>query len=224
MLDLSHASRAAEYAKVPDAELVISTYGTLRRDVAALASQEFEYAILDEAQAIKNAATASARAARALNARHHLALTGTPIENRLTDLWSILEFANPALTARGGLRRLSSGTAAAEDRERIARAVRPFILRRTKAQVARDLPPRTEQTVSCELGPDERRLYDQLRDHYRATLLSGRLSLRPAADACTCSRRCCASARPRATPGWSMRRGAGPTRRSSNSSSNSSNK
>jgi SNF2 family DNA or RNA helicase len=177
VLDLSHASRASEYASVPDAHLAISTYGTLRRDVAALASQEFEYAILDEAQAIKNATTASAKAARALNARHHLALTGTPIENRLSDLWSILEFANPALTARGGLRKLSSGTAALEDRERIARAVRPFILRRTKAQVARDLPARTEQTVSCELGVEERRLYDQLRDHYRQNLLSGRLTL-----------------------------------------------
>jgi SNF2 family DNA or RNA helicase len=64
-----------------------------------------------------------------------------------------------------------------EDRERIARAVRPFILRRTKAQVARDLPARTEQTVSCELGVEERRLYDQLRDHYRQSLLSGRLTL-----------------------------------------------
>jgi SNF2 family DNA or RNA helicase len=65
----------------------------------------------------------------------------------------------------------------ADERERIARAVRPFILRRTKAQVARDLPPRTEQTVSCELGAEERRLYDELRAHYRASLLSGRLAL-----------------------------------------------
>jgi superfamily II DNA or RNA helicase len=178
VLDLSHASRASEYASVPGVHLAISTYGTLRRDVDALASQPFEYAILDEAQAIKNASTASAKAARALNARHRLALTGTPIENRLGDLWSLLEFANPALTARNSLRRLSSGTGTtADDRERIARAVRPFILRRTKAQVARDLPPRTEQTVSCELGPDERRLYDELRDHYRASLLGGRAAL-----------------------------------------------
>jgi SNF2 family DNA or RNA helicase len=173
VLDLSHAARAADYATVSEVHVAISTYGTLRRDQATLAAHEFEYIVLDEAQSIKNAATATAKAARALRARHRLALTGTPIENRLADLWSVLDFANPLLAARGGLGRLVSGGAAGDDRDRIARAVRPFILRRTKAQVARDLPPRTEQTITCELTAHERRLYNELRDHYRARLLSG---------------------------------------------------
>ena len=156
VLDLSHAARAADYRSVPEAHVVLGTYGTLRRDQAALAAHEFEYIVLDEAQSIKNAATATAKPARALRARHRLALTGTPIENRLADLWSVLDFANPVLAARGGMGRIASAGAAG-DRDRIARAVRPFILRRTKAQVARDLPPRTEQTISCELGAHERR-------------------------------------------------------------------
>jgi SNF2 family DNA or RNA helicase len=177
VIDLSHAARAGDYARVPDSHVVISTYGTLRRDSAALSASPFEYVVLDEAQAIKNASTAAAKAARALHASYRLALTGTPIENRLADLWSILEFTNPVLRAGGGIGRLAPTGTAGEDREQVARAVRPFILRRTKAQVAPDLPARTEQTVTCELSAPERRLYDELRDHYRALLLSSTLRL-----------------------------------------------
>ncbi|MFO7694218.1 MAG: DEAD/DEAH box helicase [Vicinamibacterales bacterium] len=153
-------------------DLVLTTYGTMRRDAAALAGAAFDYVILDEAQAIKNAATASAKATRLLRARHRLALSGTPIENQLGDLWSLFEFLNPGLLGslqHGLLARARKGDAAALDTLR--RGLRPYILRRTKQQVAPELPARNEDTMVCELEPVERKLYNQLRDHYRQAVL-----------------------------------------------------
>ena len=153
-------------------DLVLTTYGTMRRDVAALGGAEFDYVILDEAQAIKNAATASAKATRLLRARHRLALSGTPIENQLGDLWSLFEFLNPGLLGtlqHGVLARARKGDAGSLDTLR--RGLRPYILRRTKQQVAPELPARNEDTMVCELEPVERKLYNQLRDHYRQLVL-----------------------------------------------------
>jgi len=136
--------------------------------------------ILDEAQAIKNADTESAKAARLLKANHRLAMSGTPIENHLGELWSLFEFLNPGLL--GGARVFKSVTTAPANgkpdtntRQILAKALRPFILRRTKQQVARDLPEKTEQTIFCELEPAQRQLYDELREHYRQSLL-GRIA------------------------------------------------
>ncbi len=156
------------------ADLVLTTYGTLRRDAAALHGIEFDYAILDEAQAIKNANTASAKAARLLRARHRLALSGTPIENHLGELWSLFEFLNPGLLGSAkAFQRVSTGRRGSDaEVEWLARALRPFILRRTKEQVAPELPRRTEQTLQCELETAQRRHYDELRAHYRETLLA----------------------------------------------------
>jgi superfamily II DNA or RNA helicase len=161
-------------ASLGDAALVLTTYGTLRRDAARLNAIEFDYAILDEAQAIKNAATASAKAARLLRARHRLALSGTPIENHLGELWSLFEFLNPGLlgSAKAFQRASSARTKGDENLDWLTRALRPFILRRTKEQVAPELPRRTEQTLQCELEPAQRRHYDELRAHYRQTLLA----------------------------------------------------
>ena len=172
VLDFSGAGRRVE--SVAGHHVVLTTYGTLRRDALLLKDIEFEYAILDEAQTIKNAQTAGAKAARLLRARHRLALSGTPVENHLGELWSLFEFLNPGLLgtstafARHGL------AAARRDPEALdvlARGVRPYILRRTKAQVAPELPSRTELTLRCELGGAQRELYEELRDHYRASLL-----------------------------------------------------
>lgn len=161
-------------ASIAGADLVLTTYGTLRRDVAALNAIEFDYAILDEAQAIKNAATASAKAARLLRARHRLALSGTPIENHLGELWSLFEFLNPGLlgSAKTFQRASAARSRGDENLDWLARALRPFILRRTKDQVAPELPRRTEQTLQCELEGTQRRHYDELRAHYRQTLLA----------------------------------------------------
>jgi superfamily II DNA or RNA helicase len=161
-------------ASLADADLVLTTYGTLRRDAARLNAIEFDYAILDEAQAIKNAATASAKAARLLRARHRLALSGTPIENHLGELWSLFEFLNPGLlgSAKAFQRASSARTKGDDNLDWLTRALRPFMLRRTKEQVAPELPRRTEQTLQCELEPAQRRHYDELRAHYRQTLLA----------------------------------------------------
>jgi superfamily II DNA or RNA helicase len=171
---LDYTGPVRDAAEIREADLVLTTYGTLRRDAVALAAIEFDYAILDEAQAIKNATTASAKAARLLRARHRLALSGTPIENHLGELWSPFEFLNPGLlgTAKTFQRASGARTRTDEDLAWLSRALRPFLLRRTKEQVAPELPRRTEQTLQCELEGPQRRHYDELRAHYRETLLA----------------------------------------------------
>jgi superfamily II DNA or RNA helicase len=174
MLDHTGAGRLQPGEHFDDYHVVLTTYGTLRRDAIHLKDVRFDYVILDEAHAIKNAASESAKAARLLRGEHRLALSGTPVQNHLGELWSLFEFLNPGMlgsaAAFGGTGpgwRMAEG----EARAILGRALRPFILRRTKEQVARDLPPKTEQTLFCELDAAQRRLYDELRQHYRASLL-----------------------------------------------------
>ena len=174
VLDFAHAERQATADEIAHADLVFITYGTLRRDVAVLKDFAFDYVILDEAQAIKNAATATAKAARLLHADHRLALTGTPIENHLGELYSLFEFLNPGLLGSGRVldaRRIMGGADAPEYMARLAAGLRPFFLRRTKEHVTPELPARTDETLYCELDGGQRRVYDHLRQHYRRTLL-----------------------------------------------------
>jgi len=176
VLDHSGTDRTLGAIDAGDVDLVITTYGTLRRDAAALSQRRFDYVILDEAQNIKNAQSVSAKAARLLRSDHRLAMSGTPIENRLEELWSLLEFLNPGMlgsaAAFATLARLSgSDEAAPTARDALARAVRPVILRRTKVQVAKDLPERAEQTLSVALDGPQRKFYDGLLATYRHSLL-----------------------------------------------------
>jgi len=158
-----------------DQDVVLTTYGTLRRDIVRHREVEFDYVVLDEAQSIKNAGSQAAKACRLLRARHRLALTGTPVENHIGELWSIFEFLNPGqLGSAARLKRFLAGGRGGSATEVVARAVRPFLLRRTKAQVLSDLPEKTEQTIFCELGETQRRAYDELREHYRQEL-AGRI-------------------------------------------------
>jgi superfamily II DNA or RNA helicase len=157
-----------------DYDLVLTTYGTLRNDAVLFKDTRFDYVILDEAQAIKNSDTASAKATRLLNGDNRLALSGTPIENHLGELWSLFEFLNPGMLGAASVFKLAGGAGRnpdGETRQLLAQALRPFILRRTKSQVAKDLPAKQEQTIFCELEPEQRKLYNELRDHYRNTLL-----------------------------------------------------
>jgi SNF2 family DNA or RNA helicase len=180
VLDHTGGERMDKWTDFKNYDVILTTYGTLRRDAPFIKEVHFDTVILDEAQAIKNANTDSAKAVRLLKADYRLALTGTPVENRLSDLWSIFEFLNPGLLGsasvfRSELGRKSGteedGLSDEESMRLLSKALRPFLLRRTKEQVARELPAKTEQTIYCELQAEQRRLYDELRDHYRNALL-----------------------------------------------------
>lgn len=167
------AERARAAADVPrmPGTLVLTTYGLLRRDAELLFGVEWSVVTLDEAQNIKNAASRTARAARSLRAAHRFALTGTPVENRLAELWSILEFANPGLL--GSLEAFRRGYAVPIERygndetaARLRRIVAAFVLRRLKSDPAiiDDLPPKNEMKVICTLTREQVTLYRAVVD------------------------------------------------------------
>jgi len=178
VLPYTGPERTARREVIPEHDLVLTTYGILRRDILALKEIPFDYVVLDEAQAIKNHRSHSAKASRLLVARHRLALSGTPVENHLRELWSLFEFLNPGMLGRAQIfRQLASarGERALDKggRHLLAAALRPFILRRTKEQVLPDLPPKLEQILWCEPDVDQLGEYEALRTHYRSSILSG---------------------------------------------------
>ncbi len=151
-------------------DLLIASYGTVARDVvdARVSGTRFATLVVDEAQAVKNASTARAQALRRLNADVRIALTGTPLENHTGELWGILDLVSPGLfgTFAQWKARWAQPIEKDDDddrKARLARALRPFLLRRTKAAVAKDLPPRTDVTKALEPSVDERAAYERLR-------------------------------------------------------------
>lgn len=172
VMDYTGMDRALLRDDFTKQDIILTTYGTVRRDITILKDFEFDYVVLDEAQTIKNPSSQIARASRLLQARHRLALSGTPIENNAGDLWSIFEFLNPGMLGRSSaFRNHVSDPDSPDARSVVARGLRPFILRRTKKEVAAELPDRLEETIYCEMQEDQRRLYDELRLHYRESLL-----------------------------------------------------
>ncbi len=162
------AARRKQVQALGPGQVLVCSYGLLQLDGDILASRAWHTAVLDEAQAIKNAGTRRARAAQALAADFKLALTGTPVENRLAELWAIMAFANPGLL--GSAEQFNTRFAGPIEREgdaqasrRLRRLVAPFLLRRTKAEVLADLPPRTEIVHEVVPGPKERALLEALR-------------------------------------------------------------
>ena len=149
------------------ADVVITTYAVLRIDEEILSKEDWSCVVIDEAQAIKNPDSQIARAAYNLRGEHRIALSGTPVENRLEELWSLLHFTNRGLL--GGRRDfderwsrpISNGIAGAA--ESLRKKVRPFVLRRIKRDVAPELPPRTDQVLYCELEDTERDVYEAVR-------------------------------------------------------------
>lgn len=151
-----------------DYDLVVSTYGLIHRDKEKFISYPFYYLILDEAQFIKNARTKTTQIIQQLHAAHRLCLTGTPLENHLGELWSLFHFLMPGLLGDAKQFRLWFRTpiekyADIARREVLAKRVKPFILRRTKNQVASELPPKTEMTRTIEISGPQRDLYEAIR-------------------------------------------------------------
>ncbi len=176
VLNFAHAERASDLKEFDDHDIVLTTYGVMLREVERLMEYEFDTIILDEAQAIKNPVSESAKAARLLRGRHKLTLTGTPVENNTLELWSQFAFLNPGLL--GSADYFREGFAGPIERqgderatETLRRMVYPFILRRTKDQVELDLPPRSEKILWEEMEPEQRRIYNRTRDEYRAKIL-----------------------------------------------------
>jgi superfamily II DNA or RNA helicase len=159
----SGSERAARYEDVPDADVVITSYALARLDAQQLSQYHFRTLILDEAQNAKNPSSQIARVVRGLRADHRLALTGTPVENSLRDLWAIFAFVEPGLLGSETSFRRRFEVPIAENDERAVRTLRsrlePFLLRRTKEDVAPELPDRTEVALACDLSPLQRRLY-----------------------------------------------------------------
>ena len=174
-MDFTGPDRWVRLENAPPGSLLVTTYGTLRRDAERLAGTELDAVVLDEAQAIRSRRSQTALAARALRARRRLALSGTPMENHLGDLWSQLEFLNPGML---GAHSAFVGLGAPrgrhglpdEGRELLSRALRPFLFRRTKDAVLPDLPPKIEQVLSAPMGDAQRTTYDEMANHFRAEL------------------------------------------------------
>lgn len=168
VLTLHGPGRKADFERIPDHDLVLSTYPLLPRDLEALRDHEFHLLVLDEAQNIKNPRSAAAKAAGALRARHRLALTGTPLENHLGELWSQFNFLMPGLLHDEKTFRELYRTPIEKQADRarqiaLAARVKPFILRREKRDVAQELPPKTEIPVRVTLDGDQRDLYETVR-------------------------------------------------------------
>jgi superfamily II DNA or RNA helicase len=162
------ADRRDAFDAIAGHDLVLTTYALLARDIEFLAAGEWHMVIADEAQFVKNPATAAAKALRRLTARHRLALTGTPLENHLGELWALFDFVSPgflgdAKSFTKDWRTPIEKRGSVERQKQLARRVRPFLLRRTKAEVATDLPPKTEIVESIAMGQQQRDLYDGIR-------------------------------------------------------------
>ncbi|HXB96261.1 MAG TPA: SNF2-related protein, partial [Puia sp.] len=156
--------------------IIITTYGTLRSDIKLLIEMGFDYAILDESQAIKNPSSKVTKAACLLQAKHRLCMSGTPLQNNTFDIFAQMNFLNPGML--GSLEFFRQEFAVPIDKfgeqdrkEHLRKLLYPFILRRTKEQVAKDLPEKTETILFCEMEDEQRKVYEAYRNDYRDKIL-----------------------------------------------------
>jgi hypothetical protein len=170
------ADRELDEERFRRAHIIITSYGMVRNDISHFSAYRFGYVILDESQAIKNPASQVRKAIQQLQARNRVALSGTPVQNNTFDLYAQMDFLNPGML--GSSEFFRSEFAGPIDRngdkeaaQRLRKLIYPFILRRTKEQVARDLPDKTEMILWCQMGDEQRKIYDSYKDHYRESLL-----------------------------------------------------
>ncbi len=157
-----------DHSRILGSDVVLTTYPLLLRDFDKLKQHQFHLIVLDEAQYIKNARSSTAQSASALSARHRICLTGTPLENHLGELWSIFNFLMPGFLGderafREAYRTPIEKNGDTARRAQLAKRIRPFLLRRAKRDVARELPPKTEIIVPLELESSQRDLYETIR-------------------------------------------------------------
>ncbi len=157
-------------------DLVITTYGIARSDEELLSTFYFDYIILDESQAIKNPSSKSFKAIKGLKSKHRLVLSGTPVENSVGDLWSQMAFLNPGLLGSYHYfqQEFVQPIEKKKDEEKAKRLqaiIKPFVLRRTKTQVATELPPKSEQVLYCSMGQEQAELYERIKSEYRNAIL-----------------------------------------------------
>jgi SNF2 family DNA or RNA helicase len=166
---LHGSTRHRRWKMLKDADIVITSYALMRRDVERHLEHTYSIVILDEAQHIKNHTTQNALAAKKLKAGHRLVLTGTPMENSVSDLWSIMDFLMPGYL--GGHKEfhehyevpiLAGGELGEYAQSKLRRKLHPFLLRRLKKDVAKDLPPKIERIAPCKLTQDQHKVYTQL--------------------------------------------------------------
>lgn len=170
-------NRATVLAENEDANIFVTSYALLRRDEEVWRSRDFDVVILDEAQHIKNPDAQVSKAAHRLKGTYRFALTGTPIENSVRDLWSISQYALPGYlgSRKDFAERFEKPLASAQPdesiRERLSRRLKPVILRRLKKEVAKDLPDKIEQIVYCDLKPKQKEVYEKLLRESKTSLL-----------------------------------------------------
>jgi superfamily II DNA or RNA helicase len=176
VLALQGPDRHTAFARINESDVVLTSYALVRRDAERYREFEFDTVVLDEAQHIKNRQTQNAQAVKAVKSKHRLVLTGTPLENSVLDLWSIFDFLMPGYlgTAQDFRERYELPIAKAKDpaaQQRLARRLRPFLLRRLKKDVAADLPARIEQVSYTDLTPEQRSIYQQVIEASRKEIL-----------------------------------------------------
>ena len=159
-----------------DYDVVLTSYGIVRLDTDLLASYKFDYVILDESQAIKNPSSTTSQAVRQLHSKHRLILTGTPVENSTMDLWSQMSFINPGLLGTQAFFRKEFLKPIEKHQDegrtrRLHALIKPFILRRHKAQVAKELPEKTEQLSYCSMTEEQAHAYEETKSFYRNKIL-----------------------------------------------------
>ena len=168
VLVLSGPERESSARTFKKYDLIVTSYQTMLRDFAHMKDVAWDCVVIDEAQVIKNALGLTAKSVKNLRADFRLAMTGTPIENSIQDLFSISDFVNPGFLR--GRRTLHSTDISEDSKRALARAFKPVILRRTKETVLKDLPPKTEQVITVELEPKQLKKYDELKRFYRSQL------------------------------------------------------